>query len=60
MGADVKPLRTAAETALITRFQAAANSLPGDSATGRRRTEAFDRFGKTGFLFQIDLPRFPQ
>jgi len=48
MGADVKPLRTATEAALIARFQAAANSLPGDSATGRRRTEAFDRFEKTG------------
>lgn len=46
--ADVTPMRTQAETALIERFPAVKARLPGDAAVARLRQDAFDRFAARG------------
>jgi Fe-S cluster assembly protein SufD len=46
--ADVTPIRTQAETALIERFPAVKARLPGDAAVARLRQDAFDRFAARG------------
>jgi Fe-S cluster assembly protein SufD len=46
--ADVTPMRTAAETALLERFPAVKSRLPGDAAIARLRQAAFDRFAARG------------
>ncbi|MDJ1156721.1 Fe-S cluster assembly protein SufD [Chelatococcus sp. SYSU_G07232] len=48
MSAEVTPIRTAAETALIERFKAAKGELPGDGEVAKRREEAFARIEAAG------------
>lgn len=46
--ADVKVIKTAAETALAQAYAAARGRLPGDGAIAERRAAAFDLFAKEG------------
>ncbi len=46
--ADVKVIKTAAETALANAFAEARGRLPGDDALAARRAAAFDLFAKEG------------
>jgi Fe-S cluster assembly protein SufD len=48
MNAEVRPIRTAAETALAVNFAAAKASLPGVNAVAALREEAFQRFQACG------------
>jgi Fe-S cluster assembly protein SufD len=48
MNVDVRPLRTAAESALAAEFAAARNSLPGANAIAELRDQAFRRFEAGG------------
>jgi Fe-S cluster assembly protein SufD len=48
MNAEVRPIRTAAETALAVNFAAAKASLPGVNAVAALREEAFRRFEAGG------------
>ncbi|WP_024816330.1 Fe-S cluster assembly protein SufD [Methylopila sp. 73B] len=48
MNAEVRSLRTAAETALSEIFASAFAGLPGDSAVAERRRTAFDAFKSVG------------
>jgi len=48
MNAEVRPIRTAAETALAVNFAAAKASLPGVNAIAALREEAFRRFEAGG------------
>src|ERR1700730_13964452 len=48
MNAEVRPIRTAAETALAGDFAAAKASLPGVNAVAPLREEAFRRFETDG------------
>jgi Fe-S cluster assembly protein SufD len=46
--ADVKVIKTAAETALAQAFAQARGQLPGDAAVAEKRAAAFDLFAKEG------------
>jgi Fe-S cluster assembly protein SufD len=48
MNAEVRPLKTDAETALAASFAAAKGALPGANAVAVMRAEAFDRFERHG------------
>jgi Fe-S cluster assembly protein SufD len=48
MNVDVRPIRTAAESALAANFAAARRSLPGIDAVASLRTDAFRRFEADG------------
>jgi Fe-S cluster assembly protein SufD len=48
MSADVRPIKTAAETSLAEAFAAVKTRLPGKGAVALRREEAFSRFEKQG------------
>ena len=48
MGAELKIIRTAAETGSVERFPAAKASLPGGGEVVRLRDAAFDLFAKRG------------
>src|SRR5262249_32874035 len=48
MNAEVRPIKTAAETALVTSFTAAKAALPGAAAVGALREDAFRRFKTEG------------
>jgi Fe-S cluster assembly protein SufD len=48
MSADVRPIKTAAETSLTEAFAAAKARLPGKGPVASRREEAFRRFEKQG------------
>jgi Fe-S cluster assembly protein SufD len=48
MNAEVRPIKTAAETALATSFAAAKVALPGAAAVGALREDAFRRFETEG------------
>ena len=48
MNAEVRPIKTAAETALATNFAAAKPALPGAAAIGTLREDAFRRFEAEG------------
>ncbi len=48
MNAEIRPIKTTAETALAARFAAVARALPGDSAVALLRTQAFARFAANG------------
>jgi len=48
MNAEVRPIKTAAETALATSFTAAKAALPGAAAVGALREDAFRRFETEG------------
>jgi len=48
MNVDVRPIRTAAESALAANFAAARKSLPGVDAVASLRTDAFRRFEADG------------
>ena len=48
MNAEVRPIKTAAETALATSFAAAKHALPGPVAVGTLREDAFRRFEAEG------------
>jgi Fe-S cluster assembly protein SufD len=48
MNAEVRPIKTAAETALATSFAAAKHALPGPAAVGTLREDAFRRFEAEG------------
>jgi Fe-S cluster assembly protein SufD len=48
MNADVRPIKTAAETALAESFAAAKDRLPGAGALASLRAEAFRRFNAEG------------
>ena len=48
MNAEVLPIKTAAETALATSFAAVKDALPGASAVGALREDAFRRFETEG------------
>jgi Fe-S cluster assembly protein SufD len=48
MNADLRPIKTEAETALAAEFAAAKSRLPGDRDVVARREAAFDRFAASG------------
>ena len=48
MSADVRPIKTTAETSLAEAFAAVKTRLPGKGAVALRREEAFSRFEKQG------------
>ena len=48
MNAEVRPIKTAAETALATSFAAVKRELPGAGAVGALREDAFRRFETEG------------
>jgi Fe-S cluster assembly protein SufD len=48
MNAEVRPIRTAAETAIATSFAAAKRALPGPATVGVLREDAFRRFETEG------------
>ena len=48
MNAEVRPIRTAAETALATSFAAVKRALPGPTTVGVLREDAFRRFETEG------------
>jgi Fe-S cluster assembly protein SufD len=48
MNAEVRPIKTAAETALATSFAAVKRGLPGPAAVGTLREDAFRRFEAEG------------
>jgi Fe-S cluster assembly protein SufD len=48
MNAEVRPLKTAAESALAATFAAAKGALPGGRVVGAMREEAFHRFERQG------------
>jgi Fe-S cluster assembly protein SufD len=48
MSADVRPIKTAAETALAEAFAAVKTQLPGKGVVAQRREQAFDRFAQQG------------
>src|SRR5262249_43015922 len=48
MNAEVRPIKTAAETALATNFAAVKRALPGAAAVGALREDAFRRFETEG------------
>jgi len=48
MNAEVRPIRTAAETALATSFAAVKRALPGPATVGVLREDAFRRFETEG------------
>jgi Fe-S cluster assembly protein SufD len=48
MNAEVRPLKTAAESALAASFAAAKGALPGANAVAAMREEAFHRFERHG------------
>jgi Fe-S cluster assembly protein SufD len=48
MSAEIRQIRTAAETALAAHFAAARSSLPGPAAIAAFRDEAFHRFERDG------------
>ncbi len=48
MNAEVRPIKTAAETALATSFAAVKHALPGPVAVGTLREDAFRRFEAEG------------
>src|SRR5436853_7295170 len=48
MRAEIKPMRTAAETALAEAFAAAGPKLPGDRRIAERRAAAFQSFDARG------------
>src|SRR5882762_3606275 len=48
MSADVRPIKTAAETSLAEAFAAVKTRLPGKGAVALRREEAFSRFERQG------------
>ena len=48
MNAEVRPIRTAAETALATNFAAVKRALPGPATVGVLREDAFRRFETEG------------
>ncbi|HET9815744.1 MAG TPA: Fe-S cluster assembly protein SufD [Xanthobacteraceae bacterium] len=48
MNAEVRPIKTAAETALATSFAAVKRTLPGPAAVGALREDAFRRFETEG------------
>jgi Fe-S cluster assembly protein SufD len=48
MSADVRPIKTAAETSLAEIFSAAKAKLPGKGAIARQREEAFQHFERQG------------
>jgi len=48
MNAEIRPIKTAAETALAESFGAAQARLPGKGALASLRTEAFQRFSAAG------------
>jgi Fe-S cluster assembly protein SufD len=48
MNAEVRPIKTAAETALATNFAVAKRALPGAAAVGALREDAFRRFEAEG------------
>src|SRR5262249_41767274 len=48
MNAEVRPIKTAAETALATNFAAVKRTLPGAAAVGALREDAFRRFETEG------------
>ena len=48
MNAEVRPIKTAAETALATSFAAVKRALPGPAAVGALREDAFRRFETEG------------
>jgi Fe-S cluster assembly protein SufD len=48
MNAEVRPIKTAAETALVSSFAAVKRALPGPAAVGALREDAFRRFETEG------------
>src|SRR6266487_2704989 len=48
MRAEIKPMKTAAETALAEAFAAAGPKLPGDRRIAERRAAAFQSFDARG------------
>jgi Fe-S cluster assembly protein SufD len=48
MRAEIKPMKTAAETALVAAFAAVRSKLPGDRRIAERRAEAFQSFDARG------------
>jgi Fe-S cluster assembly protein SufD len=48
MNAEVRPIKTAAETALAQNFAAVKRALPGAGAVGALREDAFRRFETEG------------
>ena len=48
MNAEVRPIKTAAETALAQSFAAVKGALPGAGAVGALREDAFRRFETEG------------
>src|SRR5258707_13852767 len=48
MNAEVRPIKTAAETALAQSFAAVKRALPGAGAVGALREDAFRRFETEG------------
>src|SRR5262249_8882727 len=48
MSAEIRQIRTAAQTALAAHFVAARSSLPGSAAIAALRDEAFHRFERDG------------
>src|SRR5258708_16372993 len=48
MNAEVRPIKTAAETALAQSFAAVKRALPGAGAVGALREDAFRRFESEG------------
>jgi Fe-S cluster assembly protein SufD len=48
MNAEIRPIKTAAETALATSFAAAKGALPGAASVGALREDAFRRFQAEG------------
>ena len=48
MNAEIRPIKTAAETALATSFAAAKRALPGAAAVAALREDAFRRFDAEG------------
>lgn len=48
MNADIRPIRTAAETGLVEAFEGARADLPGGEAARRVRDEAFDAVASRG------------
>ena len=48
MNAEVRPIKTAAESSLLARFAAAKCALPGAGAIAALREEAFGRFEQAG------------
>src|SRR5580692_10360608 len=48
MNAEVRPIKTAAESALVASFGAAKAALPGAGSVAALRAEAFHRFERAG------------